>query len=278
MATANERILCVDDQQEIHDLLTRHLGDSYELEFAFSGAEALQIMERAGPFGVIIADYSMPNMDGVTLLREVHERAPDTARIMLTAFDDIEVAVAALHKGSIFRFLRKPWEVDDLKQAINDGLDQYRLVTAERHLTRELERANAALDTKVNELKELNQLLEYWVEFSPAVLYSSIVDDGSLRLNYVSKNFAELSGHERTAMIVDPGLWYDNIHPEDRDRVAAAISAALNGAADRQTLQYRCRHRSGDYRPVLDSFRVIRNTAGDALEVVGAWMTASQPG
>ncbi len=276
MPTATERILCVDDQQEIHDLLARQLGDSYELEFAASGAQALQMLEQTGPFGIIVADYSMPNMNGITLLREVRERAPDTVRIMLTAFDDLEVAVAALHEGSIFRFLSKPWDVDDLRQAVNDGLDQYRLVSDQRRLTRELERANATLDGKVKELKELNQLLEYWVEFSPAVLYSSVVENGTLRLNYVSRNFADLIGHERTAMIVEPGLWYNNVHPDDRSRVASAISSALSGATDKQTLQYRCRHADGDYRQVLDSFRVIRNAAGEALEVVGAWITPGE--
>ena len=204
MTHPNERILCVDDQSEITTLLERHLSDSYECVFADSGAQALNIIDSDGPFAAVVADYSMPNMDGITLLTEIRTRSPDTVPIMLTAYGDIDVAIAALHEGNIFRFLRKPWESDKLKRAISDALNLYHLITNERRLRNELAAANAQLDSKVQELDETNQLLEYWVEFSPAVLYSLTCEDDKLRPTYVSKNFSRLTGHERTAMIVDP--------------------------------------------------------------------------
>jgi DNA-binding NtrC family response regulator len=138
----NERILCVDDQSEITTLLERHLSDSYECVFADSGAQALNIIDSDGPFAAVVADYSMPNMDGITLLTEIRTRSPDTVPIMLTAYGDIDVAIAALHEGNIFRFLRKPWESDKLKRAISDALDLYHLITNERRLRNELAAAN----------------------------------------------------------------------------------------------------------------------------------------
>ena len=71
METAHERVLLVDDQTEIIDLLERQLRDQFVCEFATSGAEALGKLETNGPFAVIVADYSMPNMDGITLVQEV---------------------------------------------------------------------------------------------------------------------------------------------------------------------------------------------------------------
>lgn len=275
MKQPNNRILCVDDQSDIIDLLKRHLSDSYDCVFATSGTQALKLIDAEGPFATVVADYSMPNMDGITLLAEIRTRCADTVPIMLTAYGDIEVAIAALHQGNIFRFLRKPWAIDELKRAISDALDLYHLITNERRLRDELASTNAALNDKVKELDETNQLLEYWVEFSPAVLYSLTYEDDRLRPTYVSKNFYRLTGHERTAMIVDPDFWSANMHPDDRARFESAVATLLEGEHSQQTVEYRVRHQSGDYRPIVDSMRVIRNTEGQPLEIVGAWLDLS---
>ena len=276
MNQPHERVLCVDDQPEIIDLLERHLRGSYNCVFATSGAEALNIIDDEGPFAAVIADYSMPNMDGITLLAEIRKRAPDIIPIMLTAYADIDVAVAALHQGNIFRFLRKPWESDELKRAIADAIDLNHLITNERRLRNELAVTNAELDKKVKELDETNELLEYWVEFSPAVIYSLTCEEDKLRPTYVSKNFYRLTGHERTAMIVDPDFWPTNVHPDDRQRYDASVEALLNDKASEQTIEYRVRHKSGEHRKVIDSMRVIRNNEGRPLELVGAWLDLSR--
>ncbi len=278
MNQPSERILCVDDQSEIIDLLERHLRGSYNCVFATSGAEALNIIDAEGPFPAVIADYSMPNMDGITLLAEIRKRAPDTIPIMLTAYGDIDVAVAALHQGNIFRFLRKPWESDELKRAISDALDLNHLITNERRLRNELANANAELDQKVKELDETNQLLEYWVEFSPAVLYSLSYEEDQLRPTYVSKNFARLTGHERTAMIVDPDFWSSNVHPDDRARFDEGVGQLIGDTTSEQIIEYRIRHKSGEVRTITDSMRVIRNSDGQPLEIVGAWLDVSKRG
>lgn len=275
MTQSSEKILCVDDQSEIIDLLHRQLRDSYDCHFATSGAQALSALDTAGPFAVVVADYSMPNMDGVTLLGEFSKRSPDTVPIMLTAYGDIDVAIAALHRGNIFRFLRKPWEGDDLKRAISDALDHYHLIANERRLKRELAAANAELDARLAELDETNRLLEYWVEFSPAVLYSLSIDDGKAQPSYVSKNFSRLTGHERTVFVVEPDFWGRQIHPDDRARYDTRLRRLLDGEVFEQTIEYRFLHAAGEPRRVLDAMRVIRNHTGKPLEVVGAWLDAS---
>ncbi len=275
MTQTSEKILCVDDQPEIIDLLGRHLHDSYDCHFAGSGAEALSAIDAAGPFAVVVADYSMPNMDGITLLGEIRKRSPDTVPLMLTAFGVIDIAVAALHQGNIFRFLRKPWESDELKRAISDALDHYHLIANERRLRHELAAANAELDARLKELDETTRLLEYWVEFSPAVLYSLTIDGDKAHPSYVSKNFSRLTGHERTAFVIEPGFWGEHIHPDDRSHYLTTLAQLIEGDIIEQMLEYRILHAAGEPRRILDAMRVIRNHAGKPLEVVGAWLDAS---
>lgn len=271
----HERVLFVDDQPEIIDLIRRHVGGHYDCMYAESGAAALGLLDSAGPFAVVVADYSMPNMDGITLLAEIRRRAPDTVPIMLTAFADLDIAVAALHEGNIFRFLRKPWDRVDLDRALANALDHYHLVQSERRLRQELAEANRALDAKVKELDELNQLLEYWVEFSPAVLYSADCSGPDTRLTYVSKNFARLAGRERTDVIMDPSLWDAAVHPDDAPERARRLREFVQSRAAEHSLTYRIRHHNGSYRTILEALRCIRNPQGKPLELVGCWLDIS---
>lgn len=276
MSELRDRILFVDDQAEITQLLARQIGSTYDVVFAGSGAAALAALDTEGPFAVVVADYSMPNMDGVTLLAEVKRRAPDTVLIMLTAFAEIDVAVAALHEGHIYRFLRKPWEKFELERALADALDHHHLVASEKRLRAALAGANAALDAKVRELDQTNQLLEYWVEFSPAVLYSADVLDGAApRLTYVSKNFVRLCGHERTSVIVDPTLWQRLIDPAEAEAQRVRLQQFVASTASEFVASYTITHRTGEQRRILDSVRCIRNPQGRALELVGAWLDLS---
>lgn len=275
MSQHHERVLFVDDQPEIIELIRRHVGGQYDCVYAESGAAALNLLDTEGPFAAVVADYSMPNMDGVTLLAEVQRRSPDTVPIMLTAFADLDIAIAALHQGNIFRFLRKPWDRAELDRALSNALDHHHLVQSERRLRQELADANRALDAKVRELDELNRLLEYWVEFSPAVLYSADCSDEVPVLTYVSKNFTRLSGHERTEVIVDPSLWDQSVHPDDAPERARRLREFAQGRAAEHSLTYRVRHRNGSYRTILEAVRCIRNPQGKALELVGAWLDIS---
>lgn len=129
-----EKILCVDDDADIIEFYKDYLQRKFALDTALSGAEALELAERQGPYAVVIADMNMPEMNGIELLAGVQERFPDTVRIMLTADTERETAVEAINRGHIFRFLTKPCPPELLAFAIEDGIKQYRLITAEREL------------------------------------------------------------------------------------------------------------------------------------------------
>lgn len=130
----SEKILFVDDDANVLAAYSRTLRRRFQLATAQGGAEGLELIERQGPFAVVIADMRMPEMDGIQFLARVKATSPDTVRMMLTGNADLQTAIDAVNEGHVFRFLVKPCPPETLIQAIEAGLAQYRLVMAERDL------------------------------------------------------------------------------------------------------------------------------------------------
>ena len=128
------KILFVDDEENVLAAFQRQLRNRYEFEVASSGADGLEIIEQHGPFAVVVADMRMPGMDGVLFLARVKEIAGDTVRMMLTGNADMQTAIDAVNRGHIFRFLTKPCPAEVLSLALDAGIKQYQLVTAEKEL------------------------------------------------------------------------------------------------------------------------------------------------
>lgn len=144
-----DRILFVDDEEFVLAAFRRHLRNKYVIETALSGAEGLEKISTQGPFAVVVADLQMPGMDGVQFLSEVKNLSPDTVRIMLTGHADLQKAIEAVNEGNIFRFLTKPSPPETLNKALQSGLQQYRLVTAEKVLTEKTLKSSIRLLTDI---------------------------------------------------------------------------------------------------------------------------------
>jgi response regulator RpfG family c-di-GMP phosphodiesterase len=130
----SERILFVDDEPNVLEGIQRTLRKYVEIQTAPSGAEGLNLLRSMGPFALVVSDMRMPNMNGVQFLASVRERDPDTVRMILSGQSDLQATIAAVNEGHIYRFLNKPCLPDQLIAAVEDGLKQYRLVTAEKVL------------------------------------------------------------------------------------------------------------------------------------------------
>jgi DNA-binding NtrC family response regulator len=130
----SEKILFVDDDPALLAACRRLLGGRFDLDTAQSGEAGLAKLMEDGPFGVVVADQQMPEMDGVEFLAVVKQRAPDTIRIMLSGNADLQAAIRAVNEGSIFRFLTKPCQPASLARALEDALAQRRLGLAEKEL------------------------------------------------------------------------------------------------------------------------------------------------
>ena len=148
-------ILCVDDEANVLKSLRRlFLDEDYEILTAESGKEGLALLEQRQSVQVVISDYRMPEMDGVAFLKEVHERWPETVRIVLSGYADTAAVVAAINEGQVYKFIPKPWNDDELKVAIAKAVERYFLVQANNQLNEELRQANDELSRIAVQLEE----------------------------------------------------------------------------------------------------------------------------
>ena len=109
----NATILFVDDEKAVLDGIKRRLSNTpYALIFSQSGTEAMEILKTV-KVDVIVADLVMPGISGLQLLEEVAEAYPLTVRIILSGFTEVPSILNALNSNLIFRFLTKPWRIDD---------------------------------------------------------------------------------------------------------------------------------------------------------------------
>jgi len=143
------KVLFVDDDPNILAAYQRQLRKQYEIDTALAGERGLEAVAKSGPYAVIVSDLKMPGMNGIQFLSRVREMAPDSVRIMLTGFAQLETAIEAVNEGNIFRFLTKPCPPENLSRALDSGIEQYRLITAERELLEQTLRGSIKVLTQI---------------------------------------------------------------------------------------------------------------------------------
>lgn len=156
----NERavILCVDDEPGILSAISRtFLDQNYRILTAQNPEEGLQVLRKDGPVQVVISDFRMPGMNGVEFLRQVRAAWPDTVRMILSGFADVDAILAAVNEGQIYKFILKPWNPDDLRLTVINALERYALGRKNRELGEDLAR-------KSEELRKLNETMRCLIE------------------------------------------------------------------------------------------------------------------
>ncbi len=150
-------ILLVDDEENITASLTRLLRrDGYNILRANSGQEGLALLAQHH-VGVIISDQRMPGMTGTEFLSKVRELFPDTVRIVLSGYTELNSVTEAINRGAVYKFLTKPWEDDLLRAHVEEAFQRHEMKIENARLTRELRQAN-------DELRTINQELEQRVD------------------------------------------------------------------------------------------------------------------
>ncbi|MGD9158433.1 MAG: response regulator [Desulfobacteraceae bacterium] len=120
-------IIIVDDTKEVLSSFKRELRtESYNVFYANSGEEALEILSK-NPCKLIISDIKMPKMDGFELLSRVQELYPDMIRVVLSGHSDVKLILNLVNKGGIYRYLTKPWEMEDVKSTISQCIELFNL-------------------------------------------------------------------------------------------------------------------------------------------------------
>ncbi|NWF92096.1 MAG: response regulator [Syntrophaceae bacterium] len=135
-------LLLVDDEEYILRILQRVLGEEkrFEIITATSGQEAL---EKIPPNGIdmVISDQRMPGMSGIELLTQIKQRYPDSIRILLSGFTDIDVLIGAINEGEVCRFISKPWKNEELKKIIYTTLEQREEIAIVREVIAKMRQA-----------------------------------------------------------------------------------------------------------------------------------------
>jgi response regulator RpfG family c-di-GMP phosphodiesterase len=152
------RILFVDDDEAILRAIGRVFRNNpYEIFSAPSAEAALEQLDHLAPM-IVVSDYRMPGMDGVTFLRAVSRRRPDSVRILLTGYADVATAQEAINDAAVFRFLTKPWREDELHSVIQYAVEEHetrtRIVSEhseQREILAMLKQQNAALTKRLEE-------------------------------------------------------------------------------------------------------------------------------
>jgi response regulator RpfG family c-di-GMP phosphodiesterase len=193
-AVVVNRLLFVDDDCNLLAALQRTLRKRFNFEIAVGGQEALEILKEKGPFAVVVVDMNMPLMNGVELLEAVAAVSPDTVRVMLTGNADQRTAAEAVNRGSVFRFLSKPCEPEELTATLDTALKQYELITTEKALL------NQTLNGSLQVLTDILAMLDPDA-FGQAQLRRSVVREVAVQLGLASTWDVEIA-----ALLAEIGL------------------------------------------------------------------------
>jgi response regulator RpfG family c-di-GMP phosphodiesterase len=124
MSEKKHTLLVVDDEPDVgdsvHDLLRKH----FNVLRARNAEEGIKLMQQ-NEVHIVMTDQRMPKITGVELLSKVRTRQPHAVRMLFTGYADFDSIIAAINQGHVYRFLRKPWQPEDLESAVRDAAAEY---------------------------------------------------------------------------------------------------------------------------------------------------------
>ena len=150
------RLLLVDDELEITEILADLLSDSYTCSRAASAEQALKLLED-DEFELVISDITMPGMSGLEMISEVKRISPNTVVVMISGMQTVESAIGALRLGA-FDYLMKPFDLRQVEAVVKRALEHHELIVAkqryENHLEELVEQRTAELDRALDSLED----------------------------------------------------------------------------------------------------------------------------
>jgi signal transduction histidine kinase len=217
-AAVNTRghLLIVDDEEQILNALRRQFKREYEVFTATDADKACAIM-RESPIDVVISDQRMPGITGSEFLCRVKDAYPHVVRVLLTGYADVQAVIDSVNRGSIYRYVTKPWDPDELAATIRAAFSRHALEARNRQLVDDLREANRTLEARVAErtaeLERANRQLTDSIEEKNRLLGMAAHD---LRTPIaVIRGFIDLVADPRTP-------------PEDFDEFVNIIRATLH--------------------------------------------------
>ncbi|MGK7902189.1 MAG: SpoIIE family protein phosphatase [Hormoscilla sp.] len=148
------KLMVVDDERDNLDLLYRTFRREYQVYRADSGIKALEVLEKEGEMALIISDQRMPEMNGTEFLEKTVEQFPDTIRILLTGYTDVEDLVDAINAGKVFKYIVKPWTPADLKAVVAQATETYKIIKKRTNELTEALRQKSLMNEVMSAIRE----------------------------------------------------------------------------------------------------------------------------
>lgn len=275
-------MLVVDDDS--HNLLAIKtvLEDLGEVVEARSGEEALRHLLK-GEFAVILLDVYMPGMDGYETAQIIRSRE-QTKRIPIVFLSAVNKETEHLIRGysmGAVDYVFKPVDPVVLRSKVAVFADLFamtkeiqRKARAEQALLDANLRANAERLRAEQELRLAEQRQGAIIQSLPIVLYLEALDASPRAPKLVSGNLKALTGYSFEQIQAAPNLWIERLHPEDRERVVAALAGRREGRS--LAVEYRWQCADGQYRHFLDQAVLLRDTHGAPLEYAGTLLDVTE--
>lgn len=191
-------ILYVDDEAHNLTSFAATFRKEYRIHTATNGNDALEIM-RNNEIKLVITDQRMPEMTGIQLLEKLTPEFPDSIRMILTGFSDIEVIIEAINSGRVFRYITKPWDENELRMTIENARQMFELQSRNRSLVTELQQ----------KVEEQDQTLKLFVRYVPEQVVKNTLEksqdsifEGELR--DVAVLFCDIRGFTPLSEVLSP--------------------------------------------------------------------------
>ncbi|MGQ4648379.1 response regulator [Lyngbya aestuarii] len=207
------KMLVVDDEPDNLDLLYRTFRRDFNVLRAESGLNALSLLSSEGEVAVIISDQRMPEMKGTEFLSKTVPNFPDTVRIILTGFTDVEDLVEAINSGQVYKYITKPWNPSELRAVVQQASQTYELL---KQRTEELQRAQAqtALLATIVQVAQEYDSWESCLEPIAAAFSESFCADSCILQMIDNDQLSQGKGSHSTLTISDNFLEQDPLLPE----------------------------------------------------------------
>jgi signal transduction histidine kinase len=269
------RVLVVDDDERNLLAIQTVIEDIAEVVVARSGEEALRHLLK-GDFAVILLDVYMPGMDGYEAAQIIRSRE-QTKRIPIVFLSAVNKEAEHLMRGysmGAVDYVFKPVDPVVIRSKVNVFVDLY---TMRREIERNAAHTQQLLDANLRanaerlraeqELRLAEQRQAAIIQSLPIVLYLEGLADLPRVPRFVSGNFATVTGYDFAELQRSPDLWVERLHPDDRERVVAALAARSAGGS--MSVEYRWCCANGEYRHFLDQAVLLRDAAGAGIEYAG---------
>lgn len=246
------KILYVDDESINLRLFKISFKDNCDITTSQSGEDGLKLLQEENQFDIIISDQRMPGISGTEFMIEAKKILPQAKYILLTGYTDVEALEKAINEVGLWQYVKKPWEPSNLKFIIDNAFSSLKT-----------EKENVIISSALKLSEERLNL---------ALTGTNVgVWDWNLKTDkiYFSPTWKEMLGYEIDELENNLKTLESLIHPDDFQKSITHLNRYIQGTTKNYEIEYRLKHKKGDYIHILSRGRGIKNNQGEFDRITG---------